>query len=277
MSRMRRWRGVPAVAAAMVLALLLAVPGASAQWTASAAWIDAPLNGSKLPVAPMTVTAHATDLAGVVGMELFVDGIRVASASVGPDPVVEAQLPWSPSAPGGHFLVVQGIGANGERSSSGFTFVFVGNPAASPSPTVTPSPSPTPSPTPSPASIPPSRGPTPSATPTPVPDTTPPHAAISADPDPAHTTDVINLSVVADDAGGIAEIEIRALYVPSGGIYVFPYPVVATCHDTQTCSASVGAFGGSGGVLHYYARIWDGAGNLTQTPDGTDQVTVKIY
>lgn len=45
------------------------------------AWIDRPLNATVLPLAPMTVMAHATDMGGVQAVELLVDGETAATDS----------------------------------------------------------------------------------------------------------------------------------------------------------------------------------------------------
>lgn len=120
------------------------------------AWIDAPLDGMVLPLAPYEIVAHAADPTGVSEIEFNVDGTVIGSVAAA-GPLFTARQSWSPDAPGEY--VIQARGANGGGSWSEYAEVRVvvqGEAAVSPVPTVagqtpvpTPSSNPNAVPTPS--------------------------------------------------------------------------------------------------------------------------------
>jgi hypothetical protein len=281
---MMRWLRVAARAplraaasVALLLTLVIVAPGASAQRTVGAAWIDDPIGSSRLPLGPVTVTAHATDASGVAAIELYVDGTLVdtqpATAAGSPagsaTRFATAALRWTPGAAGGYRLAADGVGTDGTRTVSQVTYVFVGDvkAQASAEPTPSPSPSPTPPGTPTP-----SPSPTETPGPTPTPDTTRPHVAVSIEPPAPYTTSVVTYSATAADAGDVAKIQIWVKFQPSsGGLHLFG--MEQECLGTTTCSVARGPYGQTG-VLSYYAMAWDAAGNVAST--GTYSVNVSV-
>jgi hypothetical protein len=156
----------------------------------SHAWIDAPLDGSTIPLAPYTVVMHASDIAGVAQFELSVNGAVAATI-----PAVDvsatfavAQYVWQPPAPGNYALAVRAQNDPGEWGSAASALVtvveqqmveviptdfVVGEPTLEPTPlpTITPPLLPTATlPSLPPATLQPS----PTATPPPPPTATPP-------------------------------------------------------------------------------------------------------
>jgi hypothetical protein len=153
-------------------------------------WIDAPLDGSTIPLAPYTVVMHASDIAGVAQFELSVNGVVAATI-----PAVDvsstfavAQYVWQPFAPGNYALAVRAQNDPGEWGSAALALVTVveqqmvdviptdvvaEEPTLEPTslPTVTPPPLPTATLPPLPTATPP---PPPTATWTPPPTATPP-------------------------------------------------------------------------------------------------------
>jgi Bacterial Ig domain len=241
---------------AVLLTLVVVAPGASAQRTVGAAWIDEPIAGGRLPLGPVTVTAHATDASGVASIELYVDGALVdtqpATAAASPagstTSFAVATLSWTPPAAGGYRLAADGVGTDGTRTVSRVTYVFVGDVTAQATaePTV----------------------------PTPTPDTTRPHVAVSIDPSAPYTTSVVTFTAIAADAGGVAKIQIWVKFEPtSGGLHLFGKE--QECLGTTTCSVARGPYGQTG-VLSYYAMAWDAAGNVASTGTYTVNVSVEI-
>jgi len=74
-------------------------------------WIDAPLNGSNVPLAPVQVISHATDVYRIVSFELSVNG-QVVRTDPNPDAnqsLVTVTQTWSPNAPGNYTLAVRAL------------------------------------------------------------------------------------------------------------------------------------------------------------------------
>lgn len=116
-----------------------------------AAWIDAPLNNSLLPLAVYEIVVHASDPGGVSAFELSVNGQLLGTIPVGPDQAADtlahASQTWLPPGPGSYLLEVRAANTNGEYGPSAFAQVTVGGtptPAASATPTPTPTLTPTP-------------------------------------------------------------------------------------------------------------------------------------
>lgn len=147
--------------AAILLVVLLAGcnRGPVAAGTGSAgsagpvAWIDAPLDGAELRLAPYPVVYHAADPDGVLGAEWSVNGV-VQASDTNADPsalLVTFKHPWSPQAPGEYIHRVRTQGAGGEWGDYAVAVVTIGDgtPTGTPTPgTITPTVTPTSTPTP---------------------------------------------------------------------------------------------------------------------------------
>jgi len=140
---------------------------------ASHAWIDAPLNGTRVqPGTAVPILAHASMPGVVAQMELLVNG-----ASAGPmalvtlaDGLVEGSLSWMPPAEGAYALTVRAVSVDGDHTDSVAIWVIVSGALPAVTPIVSPMPSPSLTPTLSPTSTPP---PSPTFTPPPPPTYTP--------------------------------------------------------------------------------------------------------
>ncbi len=127
------------------------------------AWIDAPLDGARLPLAPYEIVFHITDDSLVTNGELSINGSII---SVMPNPAGETNLAtlrylWSPSEPGVYTLQVRAQGNNGiwgdytrvvveigePTPTLTFTPVFTETPTATFTPTATATLTPTNTPT----------------------------------------------------------------------------------------------------------------------------------
>lgn len=95
------------------------------------AWIDAPLDGSTIPLAPYDVVAHASDASGISSFELKVNGQVLGTTPVEGDQAGETiahiSHNWLPPAPGTYLLEVRAVSGNGEFGPAAFAQVHVGD------------------------------------------------------------------------------------------------------------------------------------------------------
>jgi hypothetical protein len=117
------------------------------------AWIDVPLDGSVLAVAPLDVMSHAADPSGITQFELRVNG-AVISTDASPDTkstLATISQTWSPAAPGDYTVQVRAENPAGTWSDYATVNVRIGFPDRSPTLTAPPPPTATATSTPSPA------------------------------------------------------------------------------------------------------------------------------
>jgi hypothetical protein len=118
-------------------------------------WIDAPLDGSTIPLAPYEIVLHAYDPAGVTQVELNANGsllTTLPNANPGQHLATVKYL-WSPAAPGNYTLTARGKSSNGLAGSAATALITVVGSIPRPviavtSATATPTSTPTPSPGP---------------------------------------------------------------------------------------------------------------------------------
>ena len=72
-------RPIICLAAVLVLTFALAACGAPGQ--GPMIWLDRPLDGSKHPLGPITILAHASDAEGVASFEFLIDQEPLAAVS----------------------------------------------------------------------------------------------------------------------------------------------------------------------------------------------------
>ena len=109
-----------------------------------AAWIDAPLDGSSLPLAEYQLVSHASDTSGITSFELSVDGQVLHTDAVGADQVGSAiahiSQSWLPEKPGVYMLSVRAANQSDVFGPVAYARVTIGRVtetvAASPTPTV---------------------------------------------------------------------------------------------------------------------------------------------
>ncbi len=121
--------GPIAIAIRVVSALLLGVGGfllvraitnpepVALADSGSAAWIDAPLDGTELTPAAVHVTGHGTDPSGVVRLTLLIDGTPSQSLDTSGAAIETGHFAWQ-ATPGTHQLVLLSLGASGTEASS---------------------------------------------------------------------------------------------------------------------------------------------------------------
>ena len=128
-------------------------------------WIDAPLNNSSLPLAPVNIISHSSDPASIAQVELSVNGvvIRTDANQDASQKLVLMSQPWTPSAPGTYTIQVRAQSSNGQWSDYAVINVTVeGMPTNTFTPvaTFTPTLVSTSTSTPTPTATPTSAGPT---------------------------------------------------------------------------------------------------------------------
>lgn len=103
-------------------------------------WIDAPLDGSTIPLAPYEVVLHAYDASGVTEVELSANGsvlTTLPNADAGLD-LVTLRYTWSPPAPGNYTLSARAKSGNGLAGSEARSMVTVLGEVATAPPSFTP-------------------------------------------------------------------------------------------------------------------------------------------
>ena len=115
------------------------------------AWIDAPLDGSHLPLAAVMVVYHGGAPGGVAQTEFSVDG-RVIELHPNPDPhlkLVTIQTEWQPTVAGDYVMGVRTQDVGGNWSAAALATVII-EATQTHTPTLTPTPTQTPTLTPTP-------------------------------------------------------------------------------------------------------------------------------
>jgi len=141
------------------------LPGKTALTGVAQSWIDAPLDGMVLPLAPYTIVFHATDPLGVTRMEVSINGQVLATLpnldlAQG---LVHLEQFWQPDKPGRFVIRVRAQNPTGAWTEQDIVSVVVEDATRTPTPTptatttvtttVTPTSTPTSTPTKLPAAI----------------------------------------------------------------------------------------------------------------------------
>jgi hypothetical protein len=98
------------------------------------AWIDAPLNGFRLPLSPYDVVYHGSDSISVSKVELKINDVLVSS-SENPAPgehLATLHYTWIPAAPGTYTLRARTQNSAGKWSDEAVVTVTVGTPTLTP-------------------------------------------------------------------------------------------------------------------------------------------------
>lgn len=111
--------------------LVLAATGCNLQAGAAGpqTWIDAPLDGSTLPLGPVIVRSHAASEGGTVQAALLVNGaqVRVDQAADGSAALIEFVQNWTPGNPGDYVLQVVSTDQGGNPGHSNMVHVHIGD------------------------------------------------------------------------------------------------------------------------------------------------------
>lgn len=111
------------------------------QGTGPQAWIDAPLDGSSLPLAPYTIVFHAFSAGNPKAVELTINDQAVTPDALALDqPLVTVSFLWSPDRPGRYVIVARTQDQKGAWSEPHTHVVIIGEPTITPTFTATPTP-----------------------------------------------------------------------------------------------------------------------------------------
>jgi hypothetical protein len=111
-------------------------------------WIDQPLDGSALPLRPVTLQAHASDAQGVGRFEFYVGEQKFTEVAAGGSSFEQASVEWQPLENGEYDLRVRALDEAGNPGAEAKVHISIGEqvehtstPGLAPGPmTVTPSP-----------------------------------------------------------------------------------------------------------------------------------------
>jgi hypothetical protein len=135
-------RSIVCLIGLLLVALLLAA--CAAPQAGPMVWVDRPLDGSILPLAPVTLLAHASDEDLVASFEFYVDGTLLARVPSGPPArhpgpyatspgasrsasyLGDATVGWNPTEPGVYTITVRAIDSRGNVGAEAISVVTVG-------------------------------------------------------------------------------------------------------------------------------------------------------
>jgi hypothetical protein len=81
-----------------------------------AVWIDRPLDGTIVPLAPLILQAHAVDADGITKIEFLVADSLISSVSTGGARMEEASIEWTPPEPGVYTIDVRAKNNQGKTN-----------------------------------------------------------------------------------------------------------------------------------------------------------------
>lgn len=112
----------------LILIFSLAACGSGAGGPGPRTWIDAPLDGSSIPLGPVIVRSHAASDGGTAQAVLMVNGaqVRVDQAADSSSPLIEFAQTWIPAAPGEYTLQVISTDNSGNEGRSNMVRIQVG-------------------------------------------------------------------------------------------------------------------------------------------------------
>jgi uncharacterized protein YraI len=98
------------------------------------AWIDAPLDNTTVPLAPLTITAHASAAGGVSSIEFTIDDQSIQSVPTGGNRLEWKAVEWTPPGPGTYRVGARGVGNDGATGPLATSMVTVSGEAGLPVP-----------------------------------------------------------------------------------------------------------------------------------------------
>lgn len=134
-----RWNLILVISASLFV--VSCQPGARQQESQVAgpqAWVDAPLDGSTIPLAPYQIVAHASQPEGVQLFELTITSSGPETIPVPADQsgqtLVYINHTWTPPAPGTYLIQVRAAGPDGAYGPMAEAQVQVGGDVDTPTP-----------------------------------------------------------------------------------------------------------------------------------------------
>jgi len=102
-------------------------------------WIDQPLENAQLPLAPVTILAHAVDADGIASIEFLIFEDLIASVSTGGTRMENASIEWKPQKSGSYTFHVRAVDTQGNTNARSMAKVNISIGSEN-TPTDTPSP-----------------------------------------------------------------------------------------------------------------------------------------
>ncbi len=104
-------------AAVLVILILSGCTMPSGGGAGPMVWIDRPLDGKTVPLAPLIFQAHASDDDGITKIEFLVSDSLIGDVSTGGARLEEASIEWTPPAPGVYTLNVRATDTQGNSNA----------------------------------------------------------------------------------------------------------------------------------------------------------------
>jgi hypothetical protein len=96
------------------------------------AWIDAPLDNTTVPLAPLIITAHASAAGGVARIEFTIDDQSIQSVLTDGNRLEWRAVQWTPPGPGTYVVGARGIGIDGTAGALATSRVTISGKPATP-------------------------------------------------------------------------------------------------------------------------------------------------
>ncbi len=145
-------RTVAHYAAAILAAMSLTACNMPSQAQGPTTWMDQPLDGVHVPLAPLVIQAHASDADGVASIEFYEAENLLAAVPTGDLRLGEASIQWTPTAAGIYVISVSATDSQGNTGPEASVQISVGDLVMTGTPTPAPAQVLTGTPTPAPAS-----------------------------------------------------------------------------------------------------------------------------
>lgn len=117
----------------MIFLMMLALSACGTPSGGPQVWLDRPLDNTTLPLAPLTIQAHASDEDGVAKFEFYANDKPLFTVDSEGKRLGEAIVEWTPPEPGIFLISVQAVDGSGNRGALATSRVTVsGGPTPTP-------------------------------------------------------------------------------------------------------------------------------------------------
>jgi hypothetical protein len=97
-------------------------------------WIDRPLDGRSVPLAPLILQAHASDADGIAKIEFLVFDSLIGGVPTGGSRLEQASIEWTPPGPGMYTLNVRAVDTQGNTNARSLASVQIEVSGGTPTP-----------------------------------------------------------------------------------------------------------------------------------------------
>ena len=110
----------------LLVTLSLAACNLPSQTQGPTTLIDQPLDGVHVPLAPLTIQAHASDADGVATIEFYISDSLLAAVPAGGGSLGNASIEWMPPGPGNYIIGAGAVDSQGNTGLRAASRVTVG-------------------------------------------------------------------------------------------------------------------------------------------------------